>query len=57
MALSSFFGFVAGMASPVASGWVLDRAPEGAAYGAVFGLGGAFALVGLLGMLALARRK
>ena len=57
MALNSFFGFVAGMASPVASGWVLDRAPEGAAYGVVFGLGGAFALMGFLGMLALAQRR
>ncbi|MEE9203274.1 MAG: MFS transporter [Dehalococcoidia bacterium] len=57
MAVSSFFGFVAGLAGPIASGWVLDRAPEGATYGIVFGMGGALALVGFLGMLSLSRRR
>lgn len=56
LAVQSFSGFAAGIVSPIASGWVLDRLSGEVAWGVGFGLGGVFALAGFVGMLSLARR-
>lgn len=55
LAVQAFSGFVVGLFSPIAAGWVLDQLSGDMVWGVVFGLGGAVALLGFLGMALLAR--